>query len=562
MKRLTALFIALILMVIPVSATSGSYFDYTDDILENGDLIYYFQEMSLQLPAEWRGKVMAEQQDGGVSFYQTSSHQKYLEENIKNGGFLFQLGASVNQSFTQLPKFEYLGFSEDTAMNYYLRLPTDYPAYPEKSIQEEYDDMIDDIDYVVEHAEFYANKNNQGGADSVSTYQDDASDGMTAGQPGTDTVVADDADDADDTPAWTPQQVRYSFEHSMMPRYFYDRPTAMLDAIYKNGFYPLWNVVCTENKVNPTYPEKDYIMHWYYTDENAELVQIELPDPDSPTLCYRIYFVYGPGENDATYYTLESDDFEPDTTFLCTWDKDRNHKIINTFPNLDKTSSGYQDKLKEEAEMIARMSGINGSLKIDSKAKSVTNITDDKDDDDDKDDKDDKDDDKDDKNDDKDDKDDDNLQEIECPQQGFSVEAQKNYSWDYQVGTGISIYTGTKGSIPYVIVYQGEDLIVEAYEYIKEQYTPYMQEKYGANLVSFEETETYEIGGRKLPAGIYSYKLGDYTIEQVRIYDSTGKATVAYTAKYIKGEGDETLKALDTAVRTFEAEEADDLPDD
>ena len=158
--------------------------------------------------------------------------------------------------------------------------------------------------------------------------------------------------------------------------------------------------------------------------------------------------------------------------------------------------------------------------------------------------------------------DDDNLQEIECPQQGFSVEAQKNYSWDYQVGTGISIYTGTKGSIPYVIVYQGEDLIVEAYEYIKEQYTPYMQEKYGADLVSFEETETYEIGGRKLPAGIYSYKLGDYTIEQVRIYDSTGKATVAYTAKYIKGEGDETLKALDTAVRTFEAEEVDDLLDD
>ena len=72
MKRLTALFIALILMVIPVSATSGSYFDYTDDILENGDLIYYFQEMSLQLPAEWRGKVMAEQQDGKTVVFSSS----------------------------------------------------------------------------------------------------------------------------------------------------------------------------------------------------------------------------------------------------------------------------------------------------------------------------------------------------------------------------------------------------------------------------------------------------------------------------------------------------------
>ena len=40
----------------------------------------------------------------------------------------------------------------------------------------------------------------------------------------------------------------------------------------------------------------------------------------------------------------------------------------------------------------------------------------------------------------------------------------------------------------------------------------------------------------------------------LRIYDSTGKRTVAYTAKYIQGQGEETLKALDNAVRSFKAE--------
>ena len=52
MKRILALLIALVLLISPVYATSttGSFFDFTDDILENGDLIYYFQEMSLQLP--------------------------------------------------------------------------------------------------------------------------------------------------------------------------------------------------------------------------------------------------------------------------------------------------------------------------------------------------------------------------------------------------------------------------------------------------------------------------------------------------------------------------------
>ena len=298
--------------------------------------------------------------------------------------------------------------------------------------------------------------------------------------------------------------------------------------------------------MNPTYPEKDYIVHWYTVDQKAELVQIELPDPDSSTLCYRIYFVYGPDDDDVVYYTLESDDFAPDTTFLCTWDKDRNHEVLNTLDNLDKKDGGYADALKKEAEMIAQMAGISGELKLDPNAVSVTDTADtastagksiDKSEgpDDDKD-----------------------LQKVQCPQQGFSIKAKKDYPWDYQVGTGVTVYTGQEGSIPYVIVFQGEDLIVEAYEYIKEQYTPHMKEKYGNSLVSFEEKEDYEIGGKKLPAGIYTYKVGDYTIEQIRIYDSTGKATVAFTAKYIKGEGEDTLKALDTAVRTFEAQQSGD----
>ena len=134
MKRLIAVLLALVLIVMPVSAQTGSFFDYTDDILENGDLIYYFQELSLTLPASWRGKVMAEQDESGVSFYQISSHENYLKEGIKNGGFLFELGASVNHDFSKLPSFRYIGFCEESAMNYYLRLPTDYPAYNEEAM--------------------------------------------------------------------------------------------------------------------------------------------------------------------------------------------------------------------------------------------------------------------------------------------------------------------------------------------------------------------------------------------------------------------------------------------
>ena len=91
---------------------------------------------------------------------------------------------------------------------------------------------------------------------------------------------------------------------------------------------------------------------------------------------------------------------------------------------------------------------------------------------------------------------------ISCPELGFTTKADPLYSWEYEEGTGIYIYTEDEGSIPYVLVYQGEDLIVEAFEYIQEQYTPYMQDQYGDDLVEYEETRSYPIGGKELPAGL------------------------------------------------------------
>ena len=594
LKRLTALLVVLVLLVSPVyaaSTTSGSYFDFTDDILEDGSLIYYFQELSLQLPASWRGSVMALQDERGTSFYQKASYEKYKAEGMDKGGFLFSLGASVNQSFTQLPSFRYLGFSEDSCMNYYLQLPTDYPAYNEPDIREEYDQMIGEIDYVVDHVKFYPAAGGSsgdgkaaGGADSSSagtdsgdknsggswqspsetsgsTWPDAAEAEKNNGLSGRDDVTYEEkipAESEEASAEWTPQEVRYAFEHNMLPQYLYDRPYDLLLGIYKQGLYPLWEMVSSGNGVSPTYKEEDYKVHWYTAAGDTEFVQLELPAPDANTLCYRIYLVYGPGdsseEDKIIYYTVESDDFMPNTAFLCTWSKDREHSIRGTLDVLDPGDSDFEDALKKEAEEVAKLAGIEGSLKPDTNAyggsaagngddakKETASGTGSSSDD---------------KSTSSSDKDSiaappANLQEIACPQQGFTTMADKSYEWDYQVGTGISVYTEKKESIPYVIIYQGEDLIGEPFELIKEQYTPHIKDQYGDDLISFEEKESYEIGGKTLPAGIYTYKLGDYTIEMVRLFDSTGSRTVSYTAKYVKGKGDATLKALDDAVRYF-----------
>ena len=105
-----------------------------------------------------------------------------------------------------------------------------------------------------------------------------------------------------------------------------------------------------------------------------------------------------------------------------------------------------------------------------------------------------------------------------------------------------------------MIVFRSEDLLGEPLEYIKEQYTPYMQEKYGDDLVAFVEYEFYDVGGKQLPAGLYTYRLQGHLIDALRLYDSTGDTTVVYTAKYENSSEDVTLQALDAAIRGYQAQ--------
>ena len=144
------------------------------------------------------------------------------------------------------------------------------------------------------------------------------------------------------------------------------------------------------------------------------------------------------------------------------------------------------------------------------------------------------------------------LAEISCPELGFSTKADPDYPWDYQEGTGISIYTETEGSIPYVIIYRSEDLILEPREFIREQITPGVRQKYGDDLLNVVEYEAYVIGGKELAAAEYTYLVGGNVVKMLRLLDSSGSSTVSYTAKYLEDQAKETAEALETAIKNFQ----------
>lgn len=143
------------------------------------------------------------------------------------------------------------------------------------------------------------------------------------------------------------------------------------------------------------------------------------------------------------------------------------------------------------------------------------------------------------------------LHSIECSEQHFVTAADPSFPWSYDDRNGVTVYTEEAGVIPYIMIYQSSDLIANAYEYIREQYSPHMSQQYGDSLKSSSEYENYIIGGKMLPVGVYRYTVQGREVVMVRIYDSTGARTVVYTAKYIAGEGNETMKALDAVIRNF-----------
>ncbi len=154
-KRMMALLT--LAMSITVSTTvvspvwAGVFDDYTDYRNPDGTYSYYFAQGALvTLDENWYQNTIVKTGDQGATFYQKASYDAWEKEGFEGGGRLFTLGASVNSDFSELPSFEYIGFDEDTCMNYYAELPTDYQAYMEdESIRAEYDALWAEVRDVI-----------------------------------------------------------------------------------------------------------------------------------------------------------------------------------------------------------------------------------------------------------------------------------------------------------------------------------------------------------------------------------------------------------------------------
>ena len=156
MKRLIILLVILLIAVIPAVAEFTPY-DYHIMYTANGNYVVYdFPDIMLYIPIEWEDAITVEQTDTGLAFFQTASYDKFLEDGLPKGGFLFKLRASEDESFRDLPEYEYIGFSENAGLHFYLSMPSDYQAYVyDDDIRAEYDAMNKQIAGIAEMAKIH-----------------------------------------------------------------------------------------------------------------------------------------------------------------------------------------------------------------------------------------------------------------------------------------------------------------------------------------------------------------------------------------------------------------------
>ena len=133
-----SLAVCLALSVMTWAGPFEHFYDYEN---QDGSYSYFFTNgIFVTMDKEWYQNTFVKIEERGATFFHKDSYDAYAAQGLEGAGRLFTIGGSVNTSFQELPSFEYIGFDEENAMNYYAELPTDYQGYPgDEKIRQEYD---------------------------------------------------------------------------------------------------------------------------------------------------------------------------------------------------------------------------------------------------------------------------------------------------------------------------------------------------------------------------------------------------------------------------------------
>ncbi len=162
-----------------------------------------------------------------------------------------------------------------------------------------------------------------------------------------------------ENPTATLFDIRYYFEHRLLPREFYQAPEGMMETLRENGLYDRWTRYETENGFDTSYSAAEFDTREIMQDSGIRMMLLTLPRPESTLLCYRIYLCYDPETETAAFFTAEFDKYEgffDEGCLICGWKPDGTHEYYTEGKILpEKDDPDYEKALTEEATAILEL---------------------------------------------------------------------------------------------------------------------------------------------------------------------------------------------------------------
>ena len=146
--------------------------------------------------------------------------------------------------------------------------------------------------------------------------------------------------------------IRYFFEHKLIPELFYQNPEALIQYMRDKGAFDLWGRFTKANNLDIFYSEADFEVRDLSQAGGLQMVMISLPKPPDSPLCFRIYLCCDPTANKAAVFTVEYEDLLGDSCFICGWSQEGSHQNYGGGSILDPNDAGYEAGLQKEAEFI------------------------------------------------------------------------------------------------------------------------------------------------------------------------------------------------------------------
>ena len=145
-------------------------------------------------------------------------------------------------------------------------------------------------------------------------------------------------------------ELRYYFEHEMLPNWFYKKTEAFIERLVEeenNFLHEGMNLLCEDAEQEMRYTREQYKVYHCSTKKEYTMICIEMPKPEIALLCYQVYLVFSNDYQNNRYYTVErGSSFQE--RFLCSWDQDQFH---GNYEETYEDTSRTERKIAEIFEM-------------------------------------------------------------------------------------------------------------------------------------------------------------------------------------------------------------------